>query len=64
MKKNYVALGFRNTEEELLESIQTMVKGGRADGFLLSFNSKKKDRVIDYLQTPRKIILRYDCKPI
>ncbi|WP_034552508.1 LacI family DNA-binding transcriptional regulator [Carnobacterium funditum] len=47
-KKYMVALASGTTEEELLESIQTMAKGGRADGFIVLY-SKKKDRVIDYL---------------
>lgn len=47
-KKYMVALASGTTEEELLESIQTMAKGGRADGFIVLY-SKKKDRIIDYL---------------
>lgn len=47
-KKYMVALASGTTEEELLESIQTMSKGGRADGFIVLY-SKQKDRIIDYL---------------
>lgn len=46
--KYMVALASGTTEEELLESIQTMAKGGRADGFIVLY-SKKKDKIIDYL---------------
>ena len=46
--KYMVALASGTTEEELLESIQTMAKGGRADGFIVLY-SKKEDKVIDYL---------------
>ncbi len=35
-------------EEELIQVIQTMVRGGRADGFILLF-SRQQDAVIDYL---------------
>lgn len=47
-KKYMVAIASGTTEEELLESIQMMAKGGRADGFIILY-SKKEDQVIDYL---------------
>lgn len=47
-KKYMVAIASGTTEEELLESIRMMAKGGRADGFIVLY-SKKEDQVIDYL---------------
>lgn len=47
-KKYMVAIASGTTEEELLESIQTMAKGGRVDGFIVLY-SKKDDSVIEYL---------------
>ncbi|WP_414838847.1 LacI family DNA-binding transcriptional regulator [Carnobacterium sp. TMP28] len=48
-ENNYmVALASGTTQEELLESIQIMAKGGRADGFIVLY-SKKKDKIIEYL---------------
>jgi DNA-binding LacI/PurR family transcriptional regulator len=50
--KYMVALASGTTEEELLESIQTMAKGGRADGFIVLY-SKKNDKIIDYLHSEK-----------
>lgn len=47
-KKYMVAIASGTTEEELLESIRMMAKGGRADGFIVLY-SKKEDQVINYL---------------
>lgn len=47
-KKYMVAIASGMTEEELLESIQTMAEGGRADGFIVLY-SKKDDPIIEYL---------------
>lgn len=51
-KKYMVALASGTTEDELLSSIETMAKGGRADGFIVLY-SKKDDAIIEYLHAEK-----------